>query len=101
MKITESMSIEWDNSFAQESGREKFFQGDTQHPSFGCLSKLSISNDKYSPMLQHSFQGTITAKQHQHCIYCGTKISMDNSGNLQYEPSEKLIAAQFKTELGE
>lgn len=98
MKITSKIAVVWDNAFAQEMGIQRLMRGDTQYPSFGCVSSI---DGRYFSTAQHTFQGTITTKQHQHCIFCHTKISMDNSGNLQYEPSEKLIAAQFKKELGE
>lgn len=62
----------------------------------GCISR--DFTDRYMPKGWHVYQGVITTTQSQKCIYCDTLIVLVD-GKIQYEASEKLLAAQLVAEL--
>lgn len=61
----------------------------------GCVRN---NTGRFLPRAWHVYDGLLTTTQSQKCIYCDTLISLVD-GKIQYEASEKLLAAQLVAEL--
>lgn len=63
--------------------------------SVGCVR----GSGRFLPRAWHVYEGAITLKKGKKCLHCDTLITLGD-GKLQYHPSEKLMTAQLRAELG-